>query len=91
MAAVARVFDEAIARRHRLDAVAEEPARIPHFLREASAVLKAVACRIDERMPAPHTHVIVHPVPIGEPHVVWCRRKQDNVWRTWVSDPSSTR
>jgi hypothetical protein len=70
VAAVARVFDEAVARRHRLNPVAEDSARVPDFLREPFAVCEAiVACRIDERVPAPDAHVLVHPAPIGKPHV----------------------
>lgn len=70
MSAVARGTDEPIPGCHRLDAVAEESARVPDLLGKSLAIGKAIVpCRIDERMSAPDAHLLVHPAPIRQADV----------------------
>lgn len=68
--AVARVLDEALARRDRGDAVPEQAARIPYLLREARFALEPIAAgRKHQRVAAAYADVLVHASPVGQPHV----------------------
>ena len=70
VAAVARVFDETVARGHRRHTVSEQSAGVTDFLREASAACKTVGARGKHQwMAAAHAHVLVHAVPMGEANV----------------------
>jgi hypothetical protein len=70
MAAEAGVFNEAIAPGDPVDAVAEQAAGVADLLIEDVAVRERVGRRReDERVPAPHAHVLVMPVAPGEQHV----------------------
>lgn len=70
VAAVARVFGESVARRHRADAVSEQTARVAHLLAEPLAAGEGVRGPwIDERMAAAHTDILVHSVPVRETDV----------------------
>jgi hypothetical protein len=67
---VARVLHEAVARRHRLNVVPNQPARIAHLLCEPLSIREAIVFRREhERMSAPNAYVLVDAVTIGEPHV----------------------
>ena len=70
VAAVARVFGESVARRHRADAVSEQTARVAHLFAEPLAAGEGIrGLRIDEGMAAAHADILVHAVPVCETHV----------------------
>ena len=65
MPAEARVLDEAVARGHPMDAMAEQAASIADFLRESPAFGEGVhRGREYQRMAAPDAHILVVPGPV---------------------------
>ena len=67
---MAGVLRETIPRRNGLNAMAEQPAAIPHFLREQLAIGERVGARgIDQRVAALHADVLMSAVAVRKPHV----------------------
>ena len=67
MAAVARVLDQAVASRHGLDAVAEQPAEIPDLFLEVLLVpVRVLPVAKHQRVSALDTDVFTRSVAIGE-------------------------